>query len=130
MPLKASLLVMPPEGVRLPVPPDTPPPTAPDDPKPLPAELLVALDEPPSPLEGVVSGIEPSAVVPLDALAPEALEPLVLEVLEVVDVPPVVVLLRPPVVAVCASTPSESPKKTALIILFIPQVRSCVPPRD
>ena len=83
-------------------------------------------EELPSPLEGVVSGI-----VAVPAVAPEVLEPLELldalepaEAVEALDpgpfievLLPVVVLFRPPVVAVCAKMPSERPRKTALIIL-------------
>ena len=129
MPLKPSLLLMPPGGVRLPVPPGRPPPppTVPGEPNP-------PLDDPPSPLEGAVRGIEPvpdelvlvvvlepigvataPALEPADELVPvEAPE---LEPLGPIDVLPVVVLLSPPVVAVCAKIPSERPRKTALIIL-------------
>jgi hypothetical protein len=128
MPLKPSLLLMPPGGVRLPVPPGRPPPppTVPGEPNP-------PFDDPPSPLEGAVRGIEPvpvelAPVVVLDpiggATVPEAVEPAdelepveALEPLGLIDVLPVVVLLSPPVVAVCAKTPSERPRKTALIIL-------------
>ena len=124
MPLNASLLLIPPGGVRLPVPPGVPPPTF--------GEVKPPLEEPPSPLEGVVSGIEPvapfelsEALEPLAALEPvevlepvAALEPFVaLEPVEFIEVLPVVALLRPPVVAVCAKMPSERPRKTALIIL-------------
>lgn len=128
MPLKPSLLLMPPGGVRLPVPPGRPPPppTVPGEPNP-------PLDDPPSPLEGAVRGIEPVpveivlvvvlepigvATVP-DALEPaEVLEPVdALEPLGPIDVLPVVALFSPPVVAVCAKIPSERPRKTALIIL-------------
>jgi len=127
---------MPPGAVRLPVPPGVVPLTfgepTPDElspPEELPSPLAdppSPLDEPPSPLDGVVSGIVP--VVPaelfealdvLDALEPveegeavEALDPV-----EFIEVLPVVVLFRPPVVAVCAKMPSERPRKTALIIL-------------
>ena len=117
---------MPPGGVRLPVPPGVPPPTF--------GEVKPPLDEPPSPLEGAVSGIEPVPVVPFEpseALEPlPALEPVeeveevgevevleALEPLEFVEVLPVVVLFSPPVVAVCERMPSDRPRKTALIIL-------------
>jgi hypothetical protein len=127
---------MPPGAVRLPVPPGVVPLTfgepTPDELSP-PDELPSGFDEPPSPLddeppsplEGVVSGIvavpavafeAPEVLEPLDALEPaeavEALDPAFIEALL-----PVVVLFRPPVVAVCAKMPSERPKKTALIIL-------------
>ena len=126
---------MPPGAVRFPVPPGVVPLTfgepTPDElspPEEVPSgfdEPPSPLDEPPSPLDGVVSGIVGVPAVVFEA--PEVLEPLeVLDALEpaealepvgLTDVLPVVELLRPPVVAVCAKMPSERPRKTALIIL-------------